>query len=84
MKQTIERPDASLSQGRRGTLNLPDFEKSFLRFIKSDLKSSGAVSAPSTMKLSADDEEGMEDNSEEQETKKVAPYPAFPFGVCHG
>lgn len=44
MKQTIERPDASLSQGRRGTLNLPNMEASFYRFLKPTENSSSSAS----------------------------------------
>jgi hypothetical protein len=69
MKQTIERPDASLSAGRRGTLNMPDLSKSFLGPLKTELGKGKA-------KI-----ETEENEEEEKEKRKTYDYPAYPHGV---
>lgn len=72
MKQTIQKPDASLSAGRRGTLNLPDLDKSFNLELKTELCHK---KKPEKM-----DESGDEETIEKKE-RKIHPYPAFPYGV---
>jgi hypothetical protein len=69
MKQTIERPDASLSAGRRGTLNMPDLSKSFLGPLRTEL-------GKQKQKIEAEEMEG-----DEKEKRKIYDYPAFPHGV---
>ena len=72
MKQTIQKPDASLSAGRRGTLNLPDLDKSFSTELRSGPKIKRKAE---TIEYSGDEEE------KEKKEKKIQPYPAFPYQV---
>jgi hypothetical protein len=72
MKQTIQKPDASLSAGRRGTLNLPDLDKSFNYELRSEL---GQKKKTENMEESGDEE------TLEKKEKKMHAYPAFPYGV---
>lgn len=72
MKQTIQKPDASLSAGRRGTLNLPDFDKSFCNELRSGPLPKKKTEA---MHDSGDEEAG------DKKDKKFQAYPGFPYGV---
>lgn len=70
MKQTIQKPDASLSAGRRGTLNLPDIMSSFGSKLKTNLP----------VKNKKEEIDFEQEDSEKRE-KKVQAYPSYPHGV---
>lgn len=70
MKQTIQKPDASLSAGRRGTLNLPDIMTSFGSKLKTSLPQKNRK-----VEIEMDQEES------EKPEKKIQSYPSYPHGV---